>query len=105
MSETKRILTVAPEPFFSPRGTPLSVYYRTLALSELGARVDLLTYGEGEEIDLPGVRTYRIPRFRWLGSAKVGPSVLKAFLDLFLVAWTIGLLLRNRYDAVQPVPK
>ena len=31
-----RALVVAPEPFFSPRGTPLSVYYRTLMLAELG---------------------------------------------------------------------
>lgn len=100
MSRPTKLLTVAPQPFFSPRGTPLSVYYRTLALSELGVEVDLLTYGEGEEIDLAGVRVIRIPRFRWLGPVKVGPSLLKLFLDGFLFLWAVALLGRNRYDAV-----
>jgi glycosyltransferase involved in cell wall biosynthesis len=35
-----------------------------------------------------------------LGSIKIGPSFLKLFLDIFLVLWAIGLLLRNRYDFV-----
>jgi len=58
-----RVLVVAPQPFFSPRGTPFSVYYRTLVTAELGARIDLLTYGEGDDVDIPGVRVIRIPRF------------------------------------------
>ena len=32
----KRVLVVAPQPFFSPRGTPFSVYYRTLVTAEQG---------------------------------------------------------------------
>ncbi|MCC7032558.1 MAG: glycosyl transferase family 1, partial [Acidobacteria bacterium] len=31
-----RILMLAPEPFFEPRGTPFSEYHRLKALSELG---------------------------------------------------------------------
>ena len=34
-----KALVIAPQPFFSPRGTPLSVYYRTLVTSELGVKV------------------------------------------------------------------
>ena len=33
-----RILMIAPEPFFEPRGTPFSEYHRIRALLELGAR-------------------------------------------------------------------
>lgn len=95
-----RVLVVAPQPFFSPRGTPFSVYYRTLVTAELGATVDLLTYGEGADVDIPGVRIVRIPRFPSLGPVPVGPSGLKLFLDAFVVVWTVGLLLRRRYDAV-----
>ncbi len=95
-----RALVIAPQPFFSPRGTPFSVYYRTLVTSELGIEVDILTYGEGQDPDLPGVRIIRIPRFRFLGPIPVGPSAVKAFLDVFLVLWTLGLLLRRRYDFV-----
>jgi glycosyltransferase involved in cell wall biosynthesis len=95
-----RSLVIAPQPFFTPRGTPFSVYYRTLVMSELGVQVDLLCYGEGDDIAVPNVRIIRIPRFRFLGPTRIGPSPQKAFLDVFMLLWTIGLLLRRRYDYV-----
>ena len=43
-----RALVIAPQPFFTARGTPFSVYYRTQALARLGradeAVVDLEHY-------------------------------------------------------------
>lgn len=95
-----KALVIAPQPFFSPRGTPFSVYYRTLVTSELGVEIDLLTYGQGEDVDLPNVTIHRVPDFPFLGRIKTGPSVLKLFLDVFIVLWTLGLLIRNRYDFV-----
>jgi len=95
-----RALVISPQPFFSPRGTPFSVYYRTMIMSELGVEIDLLTYGEGQDVDIPGVRILRIPRFKLLGNVKTGPSMLKLFLDFFLFARTIACLIRNRYDFV-----
>jgi glycosyltransferase involved in cell wall biosynthesis len=95
-----RALVISPQPFFSPRGTPFSVYYRTLVTSELGVKVDLLTYGEGQNVDISGVRIIRIPRFRFLGPVQIGPSYGKLFLDIIIFAWTIGLLMKNRYDFV-----
>ena len=95
-----KILAIAPQPFFTPRGTPLSVYYRTLVTAEMGVEVDLLTYGEGQDVEIPGVRIIRIPHFRFLGNVKIGPSLFKLFLDVFIVFWTIGLLLKHRYKVV-----
>lgn len=95
-----RALAIAPQPFFTCRGTPLSVYYRTLVTAELGVQVDLLTYGEGEDVDIPGVNIIRIPRFKFLGPVKIGPSGLKLFLDIFMFFWTIALLCRRRYQFV-----
>lgn len=95
-----KILTIAPQPFFTPRGTPLSVYYRTLVTAEMGIQVDLLTYGEGQDVEIPGVRIIRIPHFRSLGKVKIGPSWLKLFLDVWIGFWTIGLLLKHRYSVV-----
>ncbi|MFO1468562.1 MAG: glycosyltransferase family 4 protein [Steroidobacteraceae bacterium] len=95
-----RMLVVAPQPFFTPRGTPLSVYYRTLVLAEQGAEVDLLTYGQGADADLPATRIVRIPEMRWMGHIPVGPSWKKLFLDLFMIIWTVALLLRRRYQVV-----
>jgi hypothetical protein len=95
-----RALVIAPQPFFTPRGTPFSVYYRTLVMAELGVQVDLLCYGEGSDVDVPNARIIRIPRFRFLGPTPIGPSPQKAFLDTFMLLWTIGLLLRRRYNYV-----
>jgi glycosyltransferase involved in cell wall biosynthesis len=95
-----RALVIAPQPFFTPRGTPFSVYYRTLVTAQLGCDVDLLTYGEGRDVDIPGARLVRIPRLPGVREVKVGPSFMKLFLDIFMILWTIGLLLRRRYDFV-----
>ena len=95
-----RSLVIAPQPFYSPRGTPFSVYYRTLITAEMGVKIDLLTYGEGQDVGIPGVRIIRIPRFRILGDVKIGPSFLKLFLDVFIFVWAIILLTVNRYDFV-----
>lgn len=96
----RRALVIAPQPFFSPRGTPLSVYYRTLITAEQGVEVDLLTYGEGQDVEIGGVNIIRIPHLPFLGAVKTGPSYLKMFLDLFLIAWSIVLLTIRRYDFV-----
>lgn len=95
-----RTLVISPQPFFSPRGTPLSVYYRTLVTAEMGVSIDLLTYGQGEDVDLPNVNIIRIPAFRMLGPVKVGPSLLKLFLDIFIFLYMLRLLISRKYDFV-----
>jgi glycosyltransferase involved in cell wall biosynthesis len=95
-----KVLVVAPQPFFAPRGTPLSVYYRTMVMAENGVTIDLLSYGEGQDVEIAGVRLIRIPRMSWIGPVAVGPSWKKLFLDTLMFAWTTALLIRHRYDAV-----
>ncbi|MCU0574512.1 MAG: glycosyltransferase family 4 protein [Syntrophobacteraceae bacterium] len=95
-----KALVIAPQPFFTPRGTPFSVYYRTCVASELGVEIDLLTYGQGEDVDIPGVRIIRVPHFPALGNVKVGPSPLKILLDLLILARMVVLLAMRRYDLV-----
>jgi len=96
-----KILVIAPQPFFSPRGTPFSVYYRTLISAELGADIDFLTYGQGQDVDIPGVRFFRTPKLNFLGPIKIGPSGVKVIHDGFIFLWMLWLLFRNRYDVVQ----
>ncbi len=95
-----KALVISPQPFFTPRGTPYSVYYRALVAVELGVEIDLLTYGEGEDINIPNIRIIRIPRFGIFGKVKIGPSLLKFFLDICLCLRATGLLVRNRYDFI-----
>lgn len=97
---TIRALVIAPQPFFTPRGTPFSVYYRTLIMAEKGLQIDLITYGEGHDVIIPNVNIYRIPRFAGFGKVKIGPSPLKLFLDIFIVFWTLFFLIKKKYDIV-----
>jgi len=57
-----RILMLAPHPFFQARGTPIAVRTVLEFLSARGHRVDVLTFPEGEDLDLPNCRFYRVRR-------------------------------------------
>lgn len=97
---TVKGLVIAPQPFFTQRGTPFSVYYRARAMADLGEELDLLTYGQGNDVSLPGVRIIRGPRLKIFGDVKIGPSALKILLDIFVFFQAIFLLTRNKYDYV-----
>ena len=57
---TVRILMIAPEPFFEPRGTPFSEFHRIRALTALGHEVDLVTYPFGQDVAMTGIA--RVPQ-------------------------------------------
>jgi glycosyltransferase involved in cell wall biosynthesis len=99
-SEPMKILMLAPEPFFTVRGTPFSILHRVKALSELGHEVDLVTYHLGEDVSFPGLAVYRTPRLPFLRHVKVGPSLVKIPLDLLLFFRAGILCLRKRYDCI-----
>jgi len=95
-----RVLMIAPEPCFQPRGTPFSVYHRIVALLKSGHHIDLATYPFGDDISLQGLRIFRSATVPGVTNVKVGPSRAKIVLDLLLIWRCLGLLLCNRYDAV-----
>ena len=96
----KRMLVLAPQPFFTPRGTPFSVYYRSLITAELGFTIDLLTYGQGEDVDIPGVRVFRGPALALFGEVKTGPSIAKIFHDICMFFSYLYLIIKNKYEVV-----
>ena len=97
-----RILLLAPQPFFEVRGTPLAVLHLTRALSDLGHRVDLLTFPQGEDVALGDVRHLRSLRLP-VGRVRAGPSLAKMALDVPFVAEAAWRLARGRYDVVHAV--
>ena len=97
---TMRILMIAPEPFFEPRGTPFSEYHRIRALTELGHTVDLVTYPFGRDVTLPGLRVFRSARPPFMTGIGIGPSWRKLPLDAALFAAACRRALAGKYDAV-----
>ena len=94
------ILMLAPEPFFQPRGTPISVYFRLQALSDLGHRVTLITYPLGEDRIIPGLKIVRLPSLPGLRTIKIGPSLTKIPLDILLCGRAFGELAKGGYDLI-----
>jgi glycosyltransferase involved in cell wall biosynthesis len=98
-----KILFLAPHPFFTERGTPIAVRLAVEALSKQGHEIDLLTYHEGADISVPGLRLIRIARPPGVRNVPIGFSVKKLVCDAWLAVKAYGLLLRNRYDVVHGV--
>src|SRR5437868_4595140 len=97
---TVRILMIAPEPFFEPRGTPFSEFHRIRALTALGHQVDLVTYPFGQTVSMPGLRIFRSARPPLVRGVGVGPSLAKIPLDLMLAGTAVTRALADRYDAI-----
>jgi len=97
---TVRILMIAPEPFFEPRGTPFSEFHRIRALTALGHQVDLVTYPFGQDVSMPGLRLFRSLRPPWVRGVKIGPSLAKIPLDALLTLTAIRRAFGGGYDAI-----
>jgi glycosyltransferase involved in cell wall biosynthesis len=91
---------VAPQPFYRDRGTPIALRQVLRALSELGHRVDLLTYPLGSEVDLPGLSIHRCGRWLPVRDVPIGLSGGKLLLDVSLTAALVRRVSARRYDVV-----
>lgn len=93
-----KVLMIAPQPWFSPRGTPLSVLHRLRTLSKLGHQIDLVTYPIGEDIPIENVRIFRTSHVPFFRRIAVGPSKRKIIFDIYLYRKALELLKNNQYD-------
>src|SRR5437867_12540152 len=96
ITSSVRILMIAPEPFFEPRGTPFSEFHRIRALTALGHQVDLVTYPFGQPVSMPGLRVFRSLRPPLVGGVKVGPSLARSALDALLALTAIRRAVHGR---------
>lgn len=98
VAQTLRILMIAPQPWFQPRGTPFSVLHRIKALTLLGHEVDLVTYAIGQDIPMQRLRILRAHSVPFAKNVKIGPSVAKIFHDLMVYFRAREILSREKYD-------
>ena len=99
----RRILLVAPQPFYQDRGTPIAVRQVVEGLGQLGYRVDLLTYPVGADIEAPGLRLIRTANPFGIKNVPVGLSVQKILLDIPLTLALQRQLSRGGYTCVHAV--
>jgi glycosyltransferase involved in cell wall biosynthesis len=96
-----RILVLAPHPFFQLRGTPIDVDILLRVLSTRpGVTIDLVVYGEGEEISYPNITVHRTPLNSVTRGVKPGFSLRKVANDLHMLRIARRLVRRHSYDVV-----
>ena len=98
-----RILLVAPQPFYQERGTPIAVRMLVEVLCGQGHAVDLLTYHEGADLEIEGLRILRTPALPGLRHIPIGISWKKLVCDLLISGRLLGLALSHRYDVIHAV--
>jgi glycosyltransferase involved in cell wall biosynthesis len=98
-----RVLLVAPQPFLQERGTPLAVLMLAQALCAQGHTVDLLTFPEGRDVEIDGLRIIRIPAIPGVRGVPIGISWKKLVCDALLCCALFWLALRHRYDIIHAV--
>ncbi len=98
MTETYRILMVAPTSFFLDYGCHVRILEEARGLQKLGHQVTIITYYLGRDLpDLEIVRTRPTP---WRADYEVGSSLHRIAFDAFL-GWTgLKVVLRRRFDIV-----
>jgi glycosyltransferase involved in cell wall biosynthesis len=99
----RRILVVAPQPFYEDRGTPIAVRQVLQALGELGRSVDLLTFPIGNDVDIPGLAILRSANPFGFRRVPIGLSLRKVILDVPLM-WALHRVVDPaRYSCIHAV--
>ena len=98
-----KLLVLAPQPFFQHRGTPIATLKMLNVLSQDGHEIDLLTYHEGSEIDVPNCHHMRILQIPFVKNVPPGFSIRKLICDLVMTFHVLSLSLRKEYDLIHAV--
>jgi len=98
-----KVLLIAPQPFYSQRGTPIAVRLLAEEIARQGNEVDLLTYWEGEDVDIPGVTILRATKVPGVRNIPIGFSVRKLLANFSLLLSFLRLSRNGRYDIVHAV--
>lgn len=98
-----RILVLAPQPFYSERGTPIAVKLMLESMSKRGHSVDILTYAEGKNIEIENLTIRRIYQPKFTYGIRPGFSWKKIICDFFMIVEALRLSLFNKYDYLHAV--
>jgi glycosyltransferase involved in cell wall biosynthesis len=98
-----KILVLAPHPFFQARGTPLAVKTVLEFLSARGHHVDVLTFHEGEDVEIANCRIHRIARPFGVSNIRPGFSMKKVICDVFMFAKCLRMMRGTQYHLIHAV--
>lgn len=94
----KKILYVAPQPFFEVRGTPIATRDMLGILGQY-YEIDFISYPLGQDTPLDNVAHFKSCSFGF-GRVKIGFSLRKLILDFALMLKTGAMARRKTYDII-----
>ena len=98
-----KLLVLAPQPFFQNRGTPIATLKMLYVLAAEGHTIDLLTYDEGEPIDVPNCSHARIPKIPFVKDVPPGFSLRKLACDVVMTFCVFRMCWKREYDVIHAV--
>jgi glycosyltransferase involved in cell wall biosynthesis len=98
-----KILLLAPQPFYTQRGTPIAIRNLASVLGAAGHKIDLLTYPGGTDVELVNTRILRLWKIPFIGQVAVGFSIKKLLYDFLMFFTVFWKVLNNRYDVIHAV--
>ena len=98
-----RILMIAPQPFYTERGTPMNVKTMCHVLCDAKYHIDLLTFPTGKDVLQKNLKIIRLPNILRTDTIPIGPSYIKFVYDILIVVMALWLLITKRYDVVHGI--
>jgi glycosyltransferase involved in cell wall biosynthesis len=96
-----QILLIAPQPFFTTRGTPINVRAMAETLIGRGYCVTVLTLPFGT--DIPGIEIKRVPRIPLSSQPPIGPSFVKFLYSFLIFIEALKLTAQRRFCLIHGV--
>lgn len=102
-NQAKRILFLAPQPFYQDRGTPIAVDLLLKVYSARGESLDVIAYHEGKDITYPNVHLMRTPKLPLVSNIRPGFSWKKVICDTCMFFQALYLVLTRKYQFIHAV--
>jgi glycosyltransferase involved in cell wall biosynthesis len=94
---------IAPQPFYTERGTPMNVRLLCEVLGEAEYKIDLLVFPTGKDIKIKNVRIIRLPNVLNASTIPVGPSGIKLSYDFLLAKTAFWLAVTKKYFVIHGI--
>lgn len=96
-----KVVMVAACPFPANHGTPGAIRELCEVLARLGHEVHVVTYPQGDDVQIPGVTIHRVSA-GWMktGEVKIGPSKDRLVFDALLIPKLVSVIRRYKIDVI-----
>ena len=91
-----RILMVAPQPFYTERGTPMNIKIMCQILCDANHHIDLLTFPTGKDVLQKNLKIIRVPNILRTKTIPIGLSYIKFIYDIFIAVMALWLVMTKK---------